>query len=73
MSGINRRNFLKGVAITAGAAAIQGAPAFLRYGRGEVPIKWGSIHPMTGPYATEASTRRSARKLQSPTSTPGAV
>ncbi|MEE8110735.1 MAG: ABC transporter substrate-binding protein [bacterium] len=54
MSRINRRTFLKGAGVAAGAAAIQGAPAFLRYGRGAVPIKWGSIHPTTGPYATEA-------------------
>jgi branched-chain amino acid transport system substrate-binding protein len=54
MSKLNRRTFLKGAGIAAGAAAVQGAPAFLRYGRGATPIKWGSIHPTTGPYATEA-------------------
>ncbi|MFQ5914593.1 MAG: ABC transporter substrate-binding protein [Nitrospinota bacterium] len=54
MRRMKRRTFLKGVGIAAGAAAVQGAPAFLRFGRGEVPIKWGSIQPTTGPYATEA-------------------
>ncbi|MDP6484640.1 MAG: ABC transporter substrate-binding protein [Nitrospinota bacterium] len=54
MKRLNRRGFLKGAGVAVGAVAVQGAPAFLRYGRGEVPIKWGSIHPTTGPYATEA-------------------
>jgi ABC-type branched-subunit amino acid transport system substrate-binding protein len=54
MSKYNRRSFLKGAALIGGVIASQTAPPFLTEGLGARPIKWGSIHPTTGPYSTEA-------------------
>ncbi|MBI4609367.1 MAG: ABC transporter substrate-binding protein, partial [Candidatus Rokubacteria bacterium] len=54
MSGLSRRQFVKGMGLLGGAIAIGSAPPFLKEGRGERPIKWGMITPTTGPYATEA-------------------
>ena len=54
MSRLNRRSFLKGAGLIGGVIASQTATPFLKEGLGARPIKWGSIHPTTGPYATEA-------------------
>ncbi|MDE0330871.1 MAG: ABC transporter substrate-binding protein, partial [Nitrospinae bacterium] len=54
MSRLDRRKFLKGAGLIGGIVAAQTAPPFLREGLGARPIKWGSIHPTTGPYSTEA-------------------
>lgn len=54
MARISRRRFLKGAAVVGGAAAVTGFPFVNRLALGEQAIKWGSMHPFTGPYATEA-------------------
>lgn len=54
MAHITRRRFLKGAAAVGGATAIVGLPHVNRLALGEQPVKWGSMHPLTGPYAMEA-------------------
>jgi branched-chain amino acid transport system substrate-binding protein len=54
MSNLTRRTFLKGAAALGAAAAVGGFPAILKQAQGARPVKWGSIQPTTGPYATEA-------------------
>ncbi len=58
MARITRRVFLKGVGVAGGAAAISGFPYVNRLALGEQPIKWGSLHPFTGPYSQEALEQR---------------
>ncbi|MCL4475508.1 MAG: ABC transporter substrate-binding protein [Nitrospirae bacterium] len=63
MKGISRRKFLKGAAILSGAAAFNVSPAFLKYGLGEQPIKWGSLHPLTGGLAEMAADQKLAVEI----------
>jgi len=63
MARITRRAFLKGAAVAGGAAAISGFPYVNRLALGEQPVKWGSLHPLTGPYATEALDQRAGVEI----------
>lgn len=63
MSEISRRNFLKGATILGGAAVLNIAPPFLKFGLGEQPIKWGSLHPLTGGLAEMAADQKLAVEI----------
>ncbi len=58
MARITRRTFLKATGVAGGAAAITGFPYINRVALGQQPVKWGSMHSFTGPYAMEAIDQR---------------
>ncbi len=58
MASITRRTFLKSTGIVGGGFMLSGVPYTNRLALGEQPIKWGSLHPFTGAYATEALDQR---------------
>jgi branched-chain amino acid transport system substrate-binding protein len=60
---MKRRDFLK-VTLAAGAyATISSGPWFLRYGRGETPIKYGLLIPLTGGLAELAADQKDAAEI----------
>ncbi len=58
MARITRRTFLKAAGAVGGAAAVTGFPYVSRQALGQQPVKWGSMHSFTGPYAMEAIDQR---------------
>lgn len=63
MKELTRRTFIKGIGVAAGGLALNMSPAFLRYGLGETPVKWGSLHPLTGGLAEMAADQKAAVEL----------
>ncbi|MBW1780751.1 MAG: ABC transporter substrate-binding protein [Deltaproteobacteria bacterium] len=60
---MKRRDFLK-VTLAAGAyATVSTGPWFLRYGRGETPIKYGLLIPLTGGLAELAADQKVAGEI----------
>jgi ABC-type branched-subunit amino acid transport system substrate-binding protein len=63
MKKMKRRDFLK-VTLAAGAfTAVSSGPWFLRYGRGEKPIKYGVLIPLTGGLAELAADQKAATEI----------
>lgn len=63
MGKVTRRGFLKGIAGAGAAATVSGFPAFLKHGLGEKPVKWGSLHPLTGPVADLAADQKAGVEI----------
>lgn len=58
MTKVTRRSFLKTTGIVGGAATLSAFPYVNRLALGQQPIKWGSLHPLTGSYSQEALEQR---------------
>ncbi|MBI4245940.1 MAG: ABC transporter substrate-binding protein [Candidatus Rokubacteria bacterium] len=63
MTHITRRVFLKTSAIMGGAVTLSAFPYVSRLALGQSPIKWGSLHPFTGAYASEAIDQRAGVEI----------
>jgi branched-chain amino acid transport system substrate-binding protein len=61
--GLTRRQVLKTALVAGGALGVNLSPPFLRYGRGEVPVKYGSLHPLTGGLAEMAADQKASVEI----------
>lgn len=61
---VSRRNFLKGAAIGGAALAGGGIPFIVRMAHAkEGVVKYGTMHPLTGPYSALGTDQRNATQL----------